>query len=182
MKKGFTLVELLGAIVILAVLMLVVTPAVLSIARKNKENMYCGKIKTAIKAAQLYGEENFKYIDDTIEGDESKLMEDNTICNIGGKIINHCQITTISNLADKGYLKLEKVGKSSVETEFLDPRNFTSMLNDQIAIYIVNKRINAQFIYNNSKDGKKCADSVQVGGGRYKSFYYHSEDSIDVGQ
>ena len=55
------------------------------------------------------------------------------------------------------------------------------MLNDQIAIYIVNKRINAQFIYNNVEDGKKCADSVQVGGGRYKSFYYHNEDSIDVG-
>ena len=181
MKKGFTLIELLAVIAILAVLMLVVTPAVLSIARRNKENMFCGKVKTVVKAAQLYGDEYFSYIDVTIGGETSRLMDDNVICDIGGKIIDRCQITSIRTLADRGFLKLEKVGNSAYETEFLDPRNFKSMLNDRVAIYIVNKRINAQFIYQSDKDGEKCTDAVKVGGGSYKSFYYQDEDSILIG-
>lgn len=178
MKKGFTLVELLGVIAILAVLMVMATPAVLSIARKNKENMYCKKIKTVIKAAQLYGEDSFQYIDRTTAGATDFLIDDNKICNVGGSRVDHCQVTTIASLADRGYLKLEKVGKSTYETEFLDPRNFSSMLNDKVVVYIVNKRINAQFVYRNKKDGSKCADSIQVGNTRYKSYYYLDGSSI----
>ena len=172
MKKGFTLVELLGVIAIIAIMMVMATPAVLSIAKKNKENMYCKKVKTVIKAAQLYGEDSFQYIDRTTDGVEDFLMDDNSICNIGGSRIDHCQITTIGTLADRGYLKLEKVGKSTYETEFLDPRNFTSMLNEKVVVYVVNKRMNAQFVYKTKKDGSKCADSIQVGGKRYISYYY----------
>ena len=67
MKKGFTLVELLGVITILAILMIMATPAVLSISRKNRYNMYCKKVKTVVKAAQLYGEDRFSYLDNTIK-------------------------------------------------------------------------------------------------------------------
>lgn len=181
MKKGFTLVELLVTIAIMAVLMVLVTPAILSLANKNKANMFCGKVKTAIKAAQLYGEEYFQYIDDTVGGDDSSLMDDNEICNIGGKVIDHCQLTTISTLADREFLKLEKVGKNAYEAEFLDPRTYSSMLDYKVAVYVVNKRINAQIVYKNQDDGNFCADSIKVGNGSYKSFYYQNGDSILIG-
>lgn len=178
MKKGFTIVELLVVIVILAILMIIATPAVLSVAQQNKAKMYCKKIKTVVKSAQLYGEEYFDYIDKTVAGENSFLIDSNTTCSINGTTMAHCQITTIGSLADRGFLKLEKVGKSSFETEFLDPRNFKSMLSDRVMIYIVNKRVNAQFIYNSKKDGDKCADSVQVGNARYKSYYYKQGGTI----
>ena len=181
MRKGFTLVELLGVIAIIAVLMVMVTPAVLSIARRNKENMYCKKIKTVIKAAQLYGEDSFDYIDKTKAGVTKYLMDGNKQCAIGGTTIAHCQITTISTLADRGYINLEKVGKSSIETEFLDPRNFSSMLSDKVVVYIVNKRVNAQFIYRTKEDGSKCTDAFKVANEKYKSFYYQNGSSISAG-
>ncbi len=181
MKKGFSLVELLGVIAILSILMIAATPAVLSISRKNRERMYCKKIETVVKAAQLYGQDSFSYIDNTTETDATNLIDGNHVCKIGTKTIEHCQMTTIATLADKGYLKLEKVGKSSVETEFLDPRDFKSMLNETVMVYIVNKRINASFIYNSEEDGDKCTDSVEVGGGRYKTYYYKKDGNIASG-
>ena len=182
MKKGFTLVELLGVITILAILMIMATPAVLSISKKNRYNMYCKKVKTVVKAAQLYGEDRFSYLDNTITGQISEnLVDGNTSCAVGGEIIEYCQLTTIGNLADKGFLRLEKVGKSSAETEFLDPRDFKSMLTNQVMVYIVNKRVNAQFIFNSKEDADKCTESVEVGGARYKSYYYKEGGSIKTG-
>ncbi len=178
MKKGFTLVELLGVIAILAILIIIATPAILTIAKKNKDNMYCKKVKTVIKAAQLYGEEYFQNIDKTVISNEDYLIDDNRLCVVGSNTIDHCQITTIGSLAERGFLKLEKVGKSAYEKEFLDPRDFKTMLNEEVMVYIVNKRMNAQFLFKSKKDGEKCTDSVEVGGGRYKSYYYKEGSTI----
>ena len=58
-KKGFTLVELLAVVAILAMLAIVATPAVMTVSRKIKENMYKAKAK-AIVAAAIMGAERFE--------------------------------------------------------------------------------------------------------------------------
>ena len=58
-KKGFTLVELMAAIVILCVLMGVAVPNVLSIYKNMKIKYFCEKVSTIEQAATLYGQDKY---------------------------------------------------------------------------------------------------------------------------
>ena len=58
-KKGFTLVELMAAIVILGVLMGVAVPNVLSIYKNMKIKYFCEKVSTIEQAATLYGQDKY---------------------------------------------------------------------------------------------------------------------------
>ena len=44
-KKGFTLVELLGVLIILSIIMLIAVPNVISILDKNKKNFFIADAK-----------------------------------------------------------------------------------------------------------------------------------------
>ena len=57
-KQGFTLVELLAVIVILALLATMITPAFLTIQKKIKGKMFDAKDKMIREAAVLYAEKN----------------------------------------------------------------------------------------------------------------------------
>lgn len=162
-NKGFTMMELLAVIAILSIIIVISVPAIVSIANRNKQNMYCNKVKTVLKSAQLYGEDNIS----TFDGDGVK-------CSVSSKQIEKCQITTIRDLAKKGYLNLEAVNNATAKNEFLDPRTYTSMLNDRVMIFIVNKRVSASFVYNNKRDGEKCTNSIKIGNQSYKEFYYEN--------
>ena len=61
-NKGFTLVELLAVIVITAIIITVAVPSVLTFSENQKKNLYCSKVDTIKKAAQLYGEDNYDSI------------------------------------------------------------------------------------------------------------------------
>ncbi len=56
-NKGFTLVELLAVIVVLALLVSIAVPGAIKISNKLKVNMYCSKIDLIETAAKLYGED-----------------------------------------------------------------------------------------------------------------------------
>ena len=51
-KKGFTLVELLGVIVILGIIMLIAIPNIASLTQKNKKNTYIVDSKKMVSLAQ----------------------------------------------------------------------------------------------------------------------------------
>jgi len=51
-KKGFTLVELLGVIVILGIIMLVAIPNIASLTQKNKKNTYIVDAKKMVSLVQ----------------------------------------------------------------------------------------------------------------------------------
>lgn len=50
--KGFTLVELLGVLVILSIIMLIAVPNVISIMDKNKKDIYISDAKKMVAAVQ----------------------------------------------------------------------------------------------------------------------------------
>lgn len=58
MKKGFTLVEMLGVIVIIGFLVIMVIPAVTNIIRNSREDLYELQIKNIESAAKNWAAEN----------------------------------------------------------------------------------------------------------------------------
>ena len=63
-RRGFTLVELLGAIVILAILSLIAIPVVTNSVKKNKEKLYDIQIKNVESAAKAWGSDNLNLLPD----------------------------------------------------------------------------------------------------------------------
>lgn len=53
-KKGFTLMELLCVIVLLALITVMATTGIMSLTKKSKENLYCTKITFIESIAQDY--------------------------------------------------------------------------------------------------------------------------------
>ncbi|MBR2840479.1 MAG: hypothetical protein IKF01_01260 [Bacilli bacterium] len=63
MKKGFTLVELLGILMILGVITLIAAPAIVSTNKKSIDNDYVEFKKTIENAAEVYVETHLDDID-----------------------------------------------------------------------------------------------------------------------
>lgn len=84
-KKGFTLIELMGVIVILGVLGLIVFPAVLNQMKKTDTNLSEANRKIIYSAAD-------DYINDHKDAFEAKIKNDEDI------------VLSISQLVSEGYL------------------------------------------------------------------------------
>ena len=66
-SNGFTLIELLGVIIILAIISLLVVPAVNNLISKGSETVYNAQINTILKAAYDYSLRNPDYLPDENE-------------------------------------------------------------------------------------------------------------------
>ena len=133
-KNGFTLVELLAVIVILALLLTIAVPSVIQISNRIKKNMYCSKIEDLESAAKLYGNDNIDYFDthDQVEVSVKDLVENNLF----KKEDNKCEYND---------------SKPCVK----NPRDGSSMDNDKIVITKRDKKIVAEY----DKEKKKvCND------------------------
>lgn len=86
-KKGFTLIELIAVIILLAVIALIVYPSVVGFAKNAKEKAYEQQIATFISSAKRYTTEYNEVLDST----PVKI--------------------TIDELIKKGYIKKTKDGK-----------------------------------------------------------------------
>lgn len=64
MKKGFTLVELLGVIIILALIAMIATPAVTSLLNNSKKNLCETQVSYIITAAKNWGADHLLQLPD----------------------------------------------------------------------------------------------------------------------
>lgn len=101
MKKGFTLVELLAVIVILAILALIATPVVLGIITDANES-------TKLRSAEFY-----------LDAVEQSVLKEN-IDETGGFIPSECQVVEKGNLSCDG-----KVIEVEVEGDVPDSGTIT---------------------------------------------------------
>lgn len=58
-KKGFTLVELIIVIAIIALLMVVAIPSIILISNKINDKLYNSKVELILSAAEIYADDNF---------------------------------------------------------------------------------------------------------------------------
>ena len=58
MKKGFTLAELIGVIVVLALISLITIPAISKVLRQNKSSLCQTQMNNILEAARSYGADN----------------------------------------------------------------------------------------------------------------------------
>lgn len=144
MKKnnGFTLVELLAVIVILAIVSLIAVPSVNGLLRKSRANMFCKKVESIEAAAKYYAQDNLSDL-----ATDSKMV-------IANKI-------PIRLLVEKGYLKKDSDDCTIGSNCVTDPRDKSSLDNNYIDIYSENNRLYGRYLYSeNDANDKVCGDKV----------------------
>jgi prepilin-type N-terminal cleavage/methylation domain-containing protein len=127
-RKGFTLVEILAVITILAIIVTIAIPSAMSLSKKIKTNLYCNKIELIETAAELYGSDRKDSFDTDISVDGTTYL--------GRKI-------HVSDLITTNYLKKDQ----SDYPYIVDPRDKTSdsLYNLDLVIYNKYNKIYVSF-------------------------------------
>ena len=99
MKKGFTLIELIGIIVILGVISFIVFPVVSSSIKNGKEKAYNEQVGRIIEAAKKWANDNT----DLLPSDDEELY------------------VNINTLVSSGFIKKNK------EDNIINPKDNTNM-------------------------------------------------------
>jgi len=99
-KNGFTLVEILTVVVIIAVITTISSIGIAAVKEKINENLWESTISLIEKSAANYGEDNLNYLKDT-----------NTTCEIDGKTKYKCIKVSVQYLIDKNYIKTNEEDK-----------------------------------------------------------------------
>lgn len=157
-RKGFTLVELLAVIVLMAILLTVAVPAITKVGKSLKTESFCSKIKIIEAAAS-------EYANDYFTGKENSESNKVSLDNI-----------SLTDLVNMGYLKSDvSIGADSKGNPttcnlykadskcILDPRDSSSMDYETVRIWSANNKLYATYRYKES-DINKTEDSQIVDG------------------
>lgn len=74
MKRGFTLVELLGVIIILGLIVTMITPVIGNVIKNSRTKAYDSQVNTIETAAKEWGVENIDQLPDT-DSDDAKIIQ-----------------------------------------------------------------------------------------------------------
>lgn len=120
-KKGFTIIEVTVAIVLLALIGLITATTLIKQDAKSKQLLYESKLDIALSSALKWGNKNI----DTIEEVTSEDKE-----------VNEClSFVSIEELINEGYVL------SDDESRLIDPRDDTSMNLINVCVVYYNKEI-----------------------------------------
>ena len=139
-SKGFTLVEIMAVIAILAILIGIAVPNMVSLSARNKNKMFCTKVQNIESVAQQYAEDNFSKIE--------------TAYNSGTTFE-----ISVKELIDLGYFKKEDENCNFSDSKpcVTDPRDKTSMDLKKVNITIKNRRPYAKYVHTElDKTNKTC--------------------------
>lgn len=133
-KKGFTLVEMLAVIAILALVMSLCVMGVVKVRNNALEKMLENKMNDLVGSAVLLGQ-------------QSEDLEE--VCNVDGVVYNYCKVVTVKELIEQKYYSSNMDLKNDVTNN--------SMLCDKLIVFRKNNRMNAKFInvYSNTEN-KTC--------------------------
>ena len=122
-NKGFTLVELLAVIVLLAVIGTLAIPSIMGVSSKVKKNLLDTKIDLILDDAKLYGQDRI-----TDVAEQTTTYQGRS-----------CKTITVQTLLDSGYLSSDKDDAAS--GYIVNPVDNSSLNDKQIILYIKNKRV-----------------------------------------
>lgn len=134
MKKGFTLIEMLAVVVILAIVIGMAVSSSSRVKDNSLKKLLETKISDLESAAILYGQENQNLL---------------TSCDVDVTELNpkpsFCTIITVDELIQKKYYKTTETN-SNGEIDLINNVTHESMLKDKLTIYRKNNRIYALYI------------------------------------
>ena len=131
-KKGFTIVELLAVLVVLAVVITIATLSISRILKKNKEKALSAKEEIILKQAKQYAQ------------DKEEMFE-----NANKRYGNYaCFVITVNDLITNGYLDSKDKAIFNEEDDVINPVNNESMKNRRIILYIKSKEKPSSVKYN----------------------------------
>lgn len=134
-NKGFTLVELLVVLVIMAIISAIGFAGVTVVQKNIKKNLWEAKIELILSGAKNYGEDN-----------KNKLKETN-ICNVNGEEKEYCITKTVQFLLDNNYIKTDEEdndGKAIITNDTLDEDDSNYIVNNkEVKIYLEDNTIYA---------------------------------------
>lgn len=150
MKKGFTLVELLGVLIIIALISIIGTAGVISLKKGINKRLWLSNIEFIEKGAINFGNDKMEYI-------KSK----NESCEIDGKTYTPCLKISVQKLIDKNYLNTKDsiryneianykvITNPNIEKDENDDVNFENgyyVNRNEVYIYIENNIAYAKYI------------------------------------
>lgn len=100
-KNGFTLVEILTVVVIIAVITTISSIGIMAVKEKINENLWESTVSLIEKSAANYGEDNLNHLKNT-----------NTTCEVDGKTKYKCLKVSVGYLIDKNYIKTNEEDKA----------------------------------------------------------------------
>ena len=141
-KKGFTLLEIIAVIVILALLSLLAGVSINAVSDRVKTKSFCTKIQTIEAGAMQYGDDKksslFTNSQPNVPG-----------CRVSDKSKEAC--VSVNTLITEGYLKND-IGTNDI----VDPRNKNSLMNKTIKLYAKYNRVYAEYQFDSTQDMNAC--------------------------
>ena len=174
-KKGFTLVELLGVLVVLGLISVIIVPKVIDSITTSKETAYQTQVETIENAAKKYGisndllypkegEKKYIAVKDLIAVGE---LSDKEIINpkTGNKMNGYVLVEYNSGYQQYEYTYVEEIDKNALGAmgpiyEVKDPDKWTTSKN----VTIIYPKGNGKYDY----DYKILAGTVDINGQEYK--------------
>jgi len=133
-KRGFTLVEILVAVVLIGLLLGIGIPGTIKISERMKQKSFNTKVSLIEQAATYFGESN------------KNLLKEGT-CEIDGKEYL-CKKISIETLIEEEYLDSENTN----ELKYEDPTTKENIVNKCVYIYSKNNRVYAHYSNDNTCD------------------------------
>ena len=148
-KKGFTLVEILSTIVLIALLLGLGVPGVMKIRENMNKRAYNTKVDLIEQAAVLWGQDN-----------KTRLQSDD--CIIDGNEYK-CKKISIDNLIGDDYLEAD--GKDGGKYIYNNPKDNSNIVNTCVFIYKKNNRVYSFYPENDTSCIEEPSGGSPEGGG-----------------
>lgn len=132
-KKGFTLVELLGVIIILGLVITISFTSINAVKKNSLENLVETKKNAIVQAAILYGQDN-----------PNVLVENSVTNDCQGN--QYCAKLTVEFLIENNYIDSEYINNDNGKYDMINDVTGESMINQEVLVYRQNNRIYAKLL------------------------------------
>lgn len=130
MKKGFTLVELLGVIVILGLIAMIAIPTINSAINSSREKAYDEQINTIVESARTYMSKNSLKLPDQTNG-------------------NSCSIS-VATLKSAGLLDSDDIENPMYQKNSTEEKKKFENFNGKVIVTFTNKKYKYEYVNSSS--------------------------------
>lgn len=132
-KKGFTLVELLGVIIILGLVITISFTSINAVKKNSLKKLVETKENAIVQAAILYGQDN-----------PNVLVENSVTNDCQGN--EYCAKLTVEFLIENNYVDSEYINNENGKYDMINDVTGESMSNQEVLVYRQNNRIYAKLL------------------------------------